>query len=506
MAPKTPAWNDGGPTLHPVVQLRLGNPQAGTQSGKFFERRVSQPYYGKSLTNDDYAAPQAFIETVPPNHMLEFTNVSKRGVDEVSMSFIDHTFGRLEQDIFRCDREYGGKILYRWGYPGKGLEEGRWYHMQLLDYTPTISSAGLRITLSGLAVGSEFASYAQPTVYRGKISSVVKEIAKELGFDDSKVFVEESNDDIRDEEPKAEWPTGNMTRIDLIQQNFIPQVKSKKNPQGTYELVLISEGTFHFHTELYKRVKQELLGTEDPVKDQAYRRFNVLFGIPNGVLNFTPRYTSRAMGQIAAACIASAYDPRTKQFTQRVVDRNTLGMTTNHDPKGGGRTTAAPFADPNADPIEQRAKAESYSYFPVKQVALGGHCSGKAVHQHIGPDAALNRVESSWKRLHQIVLGGQLELVGLPELVDFVAMETYCEVAVFLPSGLQYADAPGLPNTNASLHWSSGRYLIHKITHSITSDYKISVELGKPTSLDGPETAKTGLPQEPSELSVGTSR
>jgi hypothetical protein len=467
---------------------------------------VSQPYYGKSLTNDEYAAPQAFIETIPPNNLIDFTFVSKYGADHVTMSFIDHTFGRLEQDIFRCDREYGGKILFRWGYPGKGLEEGRWYHMNLEDYTPTISSSGLRITVGGKAPGCEFASYAQPTVYRGKISSIVLDIARELGFEEDKIFIEETNDDIRDEEPKNEWPTGNMTRIDLIQQKLLLEAKSKKHPQGTYELSLASEGTFHFHTQYYEKVKRDLLGSEKPVETQSYRRFNVLFGIPNGVLSFTPRYTSKSMGSIAASCVASAYDPRTKQFTQRVVDRNTLGMSTNHDPKGGGRTTAAPFANPDDDPIKQRSKAESYCYSPVSQVALGGHCSGKAVHQHLGPDAALNKVESAWKRLHDIVLGGQLELAGLPELTDFVTREAFCEVAVFLPSGVDYPDSPGLPNTNASLHWSSGRYQIHSITHMISSDYKISVELGKPTILDGPDIAKTGSPQEPTQTEVGTSR
>lgn len=500
----------GGETLHPVVQLRFGAAKSGTASGKFFERRVSQPYYGKALSEDNYAAPEAFIVTIPPQHLVEFTNESTRGVDKVSIVFIDHTFGSVEDQIFKCDREYGGKILYRWGYPGLGLEESNWFSMQMLDYLPTISSSGLRITLTGLATGSEFASYAEPTVYQGKISTVIKQIAKELGFDTTKTFIEETNDDTRDEDPKAQWPSGNMTRIDLINSELLPQAKSKTNPQGTYIFRLGSEGTFHFHTELFKQIKQEVFGTAEPQKENKYRRFNVLFGIPNGVENFTPRYSARAMGQIAASCVAGVYDPRTKQFQQKIVDRNTLGMTTDQDPKGGGRTTAAPFAKQADDSTKQREKAETYSFHPVQQVALGGHCSGKQVHQHHGPEAALNRIENAWKRLHQLVMGGQLELIGLPEYCDFSAMETYCEVAVYLPADIDrqgvLSGQPQFKSTNAALHWSSGRYLIMKITHHISTSYRISVELGKPTGLEGPDVAKTAQPTEDIPTTTGVSR
>jgi hypothetical protein len=427
------------------------------------------------------------------------------------MTFIDHTFGSIEDQIFKCDREYKGQVLYRWGYPGLGLEEGDWHIFTLRDYVPSISSSGLRITLSGYAFGCELALRAEPKVYIGKVSSVVKQLATEFGYtDDTKIFIEETDDDSRDGDPKAQWPSGNMSRVDLINSELLPQAKSKDNPQGTYIFRLGSEGTFHFHTELFKKVKQSVLGTSEPEKEGKYRRFNVLFGIPNGVENFSPRYNTKSMGSIAAACVATVYDPRTKQFQQKIVDRNTLGMTTSQDPKGGGRTTAAPIANPKDDPITQRAKAESYSFHPVQQVALGGHCSGKQVHQHHGPEAALNRIENAWKRMHQLVMGGQLELIGLPEYCNFSAIETYCEVAVYLPATVDrqgiLAGQPQFKSIDSALHWSSGRYLIMKVTHHISTAYRISVELGKPTGLEGPDSAKTSQPEANVATTTGVAR
>lgn len=501
----------GGETLHPVVQLRFGAAKSGSTSGQFFERRVSQPYVGVAQSEDSYAPPESFILTIPPQNLVEFTNESTRGVDKVNIVFIDHTFGSIEDQLFRCDREYNGRIMYRWGYPGLGLEEGNWHIMQLQDYLPTITSSGLRVTIMGLAVGSEFATHAEPKVYQGKISTVVQQIALELGFTDPhKVFIEETDDDVRDEVPKNEWATGNMTRIDLINSKLLPEAKSKKNPQGTFIFRLGSEGTFHFHTSLFKPIKQAVLGSSEPQDEQKYRRFNVLFGIPNGVESFTPRYSAKIMGQLAASCVAGVYDPRTKQFQQKIIDRNTLGMTTNQDPKGGGRTSAPPFAKPEDEPSQQRAKAETYSYQPVRQVALGGSCSGKQIHQHYGPEAALNKIEAAWKRLHEYVQGGQLELVGLPEYCDFTTMEIYCEVAVYLPADIDrkgvLSGQPQFKSTNASLHWSSGRYLLMKITHHISTAYRISVELGRPTGLEGPDAAKTKLPDVTIPTTTGVAR
>ena len=490
-------------TLFPVVQLRLGVNRGYFGSSK-------EPYKGQAQRILE--AP-SFILTIPPEHLVEFTNISRQGgADHMTISFIDATFGELERKIFDCDKNYGGRLLYRWGYPDAGLEKTDWRICILDDYTPSISSSGLRITLNCRAIGSQYASYAEPTVYYGKISSVVSQIAKEMGFSGDSVFVEETDDDSREEIPKSEWATGAMTRIDLIQSRLLLEARSKVNPNGVYEFALTTQGTFHFHTQYFKKIKRATVGSETPSKEPAdsktkYRKFNVLFGIPNGVLNFSPRYTPRSMGQFAATAIAAVYDPRLKQFNQKLIDRRTLGMTSAEDPKSGGRTTAAPFANKDDQPIDQRKKSESYAYVPVRQVALGGHCSGKAVHQHHGPEAAIKVVENAWKHLHGLVQGGLLELVGLPEHSDFIAMETYCDIVVYLPVGLKpIAGQPVFNTIDAALHWSSGRYLIKTVTHSITADYKIIVELGKLTMLEGPDSAKTGLREADSTATTGVAR
>jgi hypothetical protein len=505
-----------GETLLPVVQIRFGPEKGLSGSGIVKERSRTVPL-------------QPFITTIPPEHLVEFVHTDKRGADEVNMTFFDPTFGRLEQQIFQTDRERG-RMLYRWGYPGQGLEQSPWREVVIRDYMPTLSSSGLRMTLSGLSVGAEFATLCEPRVYKGKISDVVRQIAHELGYrNESKIFIEETDDDSRTATDaiqvaaagvntvvkrlalsSAEWATGNKTRIDLINK-MLKLAKSKENPNGTYSFRLSSKGSFHFHTEHFKKIKQEVFGSTDPTKEtdkrRKYRRFEVLFGNPTNTITFVPRYNSRAMGSYAAASVAGVYDPRLKQFQQRVVDRVHEGMSSNHDPKYA-RTTAPPLVSPSADRIARRAKADSFTYHPVKQVALGGACSGKQVHQHLGPEMAMNVLTSAWRRMHSHLHGGQLEAVGTPDLVDYSAEEGWTDVLVYLPPDTEYL--PGTPSkflgVNAALHWSSGRYMIVSVQHSITTSYLVSASLRRSTAQEGPAEAKTGPPKKAATPLTGVTK
>ncbi len=476
-------------TLHPVVQLRFGE-------------------LPRSLSLEPVGTP--FIVTIPPNHLQEFTYESGPR-DECTMTFIDHTFGGLEQQIFEADRneKQKGSLLLRWGYPDNGLETADWKTMKIVNYTPTISTAGLRITLFLYAFGAQGATEVNPTVYDGKISTVARAVAKDLGYiDETKIFIEETNDTRRDETPKKQWFTGNKSRIDFIQSKLLPEARSIANPNGTYEFRLGGEGTFEFCTQYFKQLAAEVHGSPEPEnevkrtpvqftdskgpKGRRYRQFEVLFGMPNGIIEWRPSYMTKAMGSFARSAIASVYDPRTKQHQQVVIDRSTQGMTSSKDPVSGGRTSSPPITD-SKDKIEQRRKADSIVYQPAKQVALGGHCSGKQFHDHIGPDAARNVISSAWRRLHNSINSATLELYGLPRHADMSYLERFCEIAVILPD-----DAPQLQGnqvkegTNQGLHWSSGRYQIKRIIHSITQGYIITAEFFRPTSGDGPDEAKTG--------------
>lgn len=479
-------------TLHPVVQMRFGE----------LPRSLSPKLVGTP-----------FIVTIPPDHMIEFTFVSGP-VDECTISFMDHTFGEIEQQIFEADKDpkNAGALLIRWGYPGHGLDDQDWKALRILDYAPTLSSAGMRITIHCYAHGAQHVTRIRPKTYEGKVSSIAAQVAADLGYtDQTKIFIEETDDLRSDEDPKTIDFTGNKSPIDFIRTKLLPKAKSKINPKGTYEFRLGSEGTFEFCTQFFKRLASEVHGSAEPEKEikrtqvqyneskddkgKGYRRFEVLFGTPNGVVEWRPTYQTKSMGVFAQSAIASVVDPRKKQFQQTIIDRNTQGMTSTKDPSSGGRTVAPPIVNKNQDAIEQRAQADAIVYQPVKQVALGGHCSGKAFHDHQGPDIARNKITAAWRRLHNSINGAVLELIGLPKNASLTYLERFINVSVILPDNVPLTSR--IPEgTNRGNHWSSGTYQIKLITHSITQGYGITVELFRPVALDGPDEAKTGPPKE----------
>lgn len=465
-------------TLHPTIQLKFGLIQ--TQ----------------------------FLATIPPDSLIEFTFDSEL-IDTCQITFIDHTYGRVEQELLNSDREEnGGKLLLRWGYPGEGLEEQDWKNLELVDFTSDMTTSGTRITIMGYSTGASGATRVIPAIYLGSISSVARQVAADMGYtDDAKIFIEDTDDLNRDVEPRANWSTGNKTRIDFIQEKLLTEARSKTNPNGSYYFRLGSEGTFEFCTQFFKKIAAEVHGSPEPEKEvpttgtrtsKAYRTIEVMFGIPDGkpgglpnqVLRWRPHYLTKAMGTFARMTIAGTFDPRTKQFVQTVVDRNTQGMTSQKDPRSGGRTVAPPITT-SKDKIEQRRLSDAFVFQPSKQVALGGHCSGKAVHAHQGPIEALNKITGAWRRLHNSLMGATLELAGVPENCDISFLERFIFVTVVLPTGSPTVD--GVPEgTNEGLHWSTGLYQIKHVNHSITSRYVITVEFYKPTGLDGPDEAKTG--------------
>lgn len=428
-----------------------------------------------------------FVLTVPPSNLIEFIHVSRLTADRVTFIFVDPTYGAIDAQVFGADKNKS-PILYRWGYPGNGLEDSLWNKMLIMNYIPTISHRGIRIHMEGSAVGSEFATIAEPKTYSGKISSVITEIAKEMGYSSDKIFVEETDDDSSDQAPKTEWPTNNGTRIDLIQE-MLSIAHSKFNSHRTYLFRLGSDSTFHFHTE-EPMSDREAKSSKDKIK---YRRFNVLMGVPGGGIEFTPRYSSKTLGNLAQQTVASTYDPRTKRFVQRVIDRDTIGMSGKNDPPKG-RTSGAPL-NKNVASSEQRKKSNSYVYCETKQVAMGGRCSGKTVREHRGPETALVTVETAWKTMQRAIASAELELVGLPEYANLTMKDMFYDVVVTLPPSSEYTVNGKTTHQDSKLHWSSGRYQVGEVTHHISSAYRISVELKRYMHLEGPSDAKTGAPK-----------
>jgi hypothetical protein len=224
-------------------------------------------------------------------------------------------------------------------------------------------------------------------------------------------------------------------------------------------------------------------------KQKGFRNFHVLFGDPNGVIRFAPRYRARQIGAFAASVIGGTIDPKTKQYLQYPTDRDTEGMTTEHDPKNA-KTTAAPMVK-SKDRSKKRAMANAVVFEPTKQVGTKGRCAGQTTEPYTTPETAHNKIVNAWMRMQQALQGGTLELVGLPEHADLSARERYVNVYVVLPD--ESLSAAGAPQPG--LHWSSGQYQIMEVTHSITTQYVITAELKRPTAGAGPFAAKTGAPQ-----------
>jgi hypothetical protein len=452
--------------LHPVVQLKFGI--------------------------DD------FVVSIPPQHLVEFTAIDKKGGSDVAnFVFIDPSYHKIDRLILATDKK-DSPLLYRWGYPGDGLEKSLWRSSRIETYEPTISHAGLRINLGVRSVGSEFAALVEPRTYIGKISTVIRTIALEIGYKNEDIIIEETDDE-DNETNNMEWFSGNRTRIDLMYY-FMRIAKSKTNPNDRYDFKLGSNGKFYFRT---------LRGAKVQTKKE-YRVFKVLAGDPTGgVIEFVPQYNAQKIGSWAQSIIASTYDPRTKRFEKRLITRKTLGLEDKENDPKRGRTTAGPLVDDTKPITEQERVSNAHTHLPSRSLATGGRCSGRTSHQYSEPERAFNRVSHAFKSLHESISTASLSLVGLPEYSDFGPDEGYCDVLVVLPeAALGLEDVrEGLIESNiernySGLHWSSGRYRIQDVTHTIASGYTISANLYRSSMLDGPASASTGPPKKPTTMYV----
>lgn len=463
-----------------------------------------------------------FILTVPPNYLLEATITERRGgYDRATLVFIDPSFTKLETLLLQLDKEanktsrmQAALLWLRWGFPGIGLESCPWRLFRLATYSPTLTTTGMRISIELYAQGTQFKFIVEPKVYKGKISSVVQKIAEEMGYPKANIFVEETDDDDR-EEKQDPWSTKNKSRHDLVQE-LKKAARSKENPGQPYRFRLSMYGTFHFHTADYSKA---------PKKRTKYRVFKVLFGDPEtSVISFTPTYNAKAIGSVAESVLATTFDPRTKQYQKRVLTRKSLGLSTKNDPPNA-RTTGGDIVSDLVGKTEaekqkaRESKTNAAVFKESKVVAQGGACSGKTKHIHTSPESAFAYLEHSFKTLHHTISSAQLELLGLPGYEDFTADEGFCDVHVELPPE-SVEDAINVGgeaeinkilreygvDPNYGLHWSSGRYIIESVVHTITSGYTISAELKRATMLAGPDEAKTGPPKKPKLATVKTTR
>lgn len=420
------------------------------------------------------------ITTIPPNNLISFSTVGGNSIDHgpstATFEFIDPTYGNFEDlligGITSKDAALKGTVSFRWGYPDQGLESSKWYKLDIYDYMPEISVSGLRITLRGTSYRwGKAISLIEPKAYYGKISRVAKNVAIDMGFSDSDVIIEETDDDYREqatigstiEESSyglCSWFTGNLTLPDFIIMKLIPSARSKSNPEGKYSFNITYDGRFHFHT------RSSQLGEVSKTPDLSQiKTFNVLFGKSTNVISFTPEFNSTIIGNQCQEVLAITYDPRLKQVIQQSVDKDTHNPISNIYPKSA-KDPSPPLTN---DAIEKKKRANKITHYPTKSIAMGGRCSGKQSHINAGPQEALNYSINAYTQLQHLVSGGNLVLAGTPDLVNFDYMEQFCVLNVVKPDG--------------SLHWSSGPYRIVNVTHEIGSSYRITAKLSREVGL-----------------------
>lgn len=454
--------NENSEPLHPVVQLKLG-------------------------TRD-------FIATVPPENLIDFTYTSRQGIDEVSVVFIDPTFGDIEQLLFETEKA-DAPLVVRWGYPGNGLEECIWRSFDIQAIVPTIAHTGIRLNITGKAVGSDYGALVEPSIYVGKISSVAMQIAQEMGFSKQNIFIEETSDD-ENEVNAVEWPSAGKTRIDIIYRDLIPQARSKFSDRvEEYIFRLTADKSFHFHTPSWNGISKDVYESGRQASLGKYKQFKFLRGIPTGVQEFTPRYNTGAIATFAKQTISSTYDSRKKRYSKMVLNRDTVNIASDEDNKGA-KTSAQPLTKKTDSKSVSESVSSSIVFNQTKGVGYGGRCSGKVKKVSTEVSTAHDKAKILWANMQNALHGASMTLVGLPEFVNLACDDLFYDILVILPP----RDETGWTGTKVVdgnlIHWSSGRYHISSVVHTISHNYIINVELFRAYQLEGASDASRGTESE----------
>ena len=440
-------------SLHPVIQMQL----AGTD-----------------------------IITVPPENIVSFNFEDNWLVehDKVTLHFYDPTYVEFDNKIMFAVKSRKGTLRFRWGYP-ETVNDCYWRTIYLEEYIPQISDTGMFITMSGSSFAQECedVSIVSPKVYSGKISSVAKQIAKDLKFKDKDIYVEETDDDGREGKnivtanpsdlfdesvkvgKKAVWATGNQSLVGFISKRLQSIAHSKENPGSAYDFKLNAKGEFHFHTKEYI-VK----------KSKEVKTFTFLFGKTDNGITWTPEFYPGTPGMHIRDILSGTYDPLTKRYIQRAVNHKFSDLVSKKDDATLKSVGTFLFGTEE----EVRKKCNARIMLPSKSVAVGGHCSGKKDHVHTSSEEALKEIYLAYYRLQKLTHTGTLTVFNtdVDDLTNFDSIQTYCNVRCVLPDG--------------SLHWSSGKYLIESITHEIDNVYRVVIKVSNYGIYDGSATVAKG--------------
>lgn len=443
-------------TLHPVVEIKVGN--------------------------RNFACP--------PQYLTEFEErIVNDGFARTVFKLTDPSYIDLEKSILD-DSKSSGVVRYRWGYPGSSYAD--WKEFAPTFILPEITDRGYSLMIDGFSSVVASITQVEALTFKGKVSNVVKQCVDKLhaimkakgSVGIVKAYIEETADDENEgmedalltaagfydvpvlrgyRAPKAArvWTTGNRSLLRFISEDLRPIAVSKESGKTDYCFYIDSKGYFHFHTKEFEkgRIYDPTSGefVEGKIPGVKYRTFRYLWGMPSGVISFRPVINSAIIGGHAKGWVVGTLDPKTKQYREQAVNRQTVKADDAHP-----RSLSGP---PNeVDPSDTKI-AEVFKHEPSSV--------------ELGPGVALARSTNQWKHLATLAMPATLELVGTPEYVRFTPEEQYCNVQVYLPNG--------------GLHWTSGQYFIREVTHTIIGGrYSIKAELFRGTALDGPVASAKG--------------
>lgn len=408
------------------------------------------------------------ITTVPPEFVQSLTYKSSiESLSTLDFSVIDPTFSDIEQILIGSD-ESNEPVLARFGYVDKtGQISSNWIQSRLLNYSPRMTHRGTEITASCLVdVGNKIVE-ADSRVFRGKISSVVKQIAQEIGLG---YEIEETNDDINDALPDNRgspklWPTNGLTTFEFVRKVLLPLARSKSG-QSDYQFWITGVGTrtkppvLHFHTKEYP---------DCSARKKKLKEFTYLAGQQDQVLEFQPNYSSSLLGNLGGGqVVMRTYDPVTKQFVSSVQNTrnnpNTIAF-------GDGKSTVS---------------------VPIAEAGVNEDLLSQAGYHMLREDnstEAINRARNRWELLKAYSFTAVLTLVGLPDVPDSAGKiipgtgTTDLEANDLVQVNVLVPNFPGSTiGPPYRKHWSSGLYLVTEAIHEIASRYTVTCQLRRDQS------------------------
>lgn len=361
--------------------------------------------------------------SIPPNHITSFIfedTIAMAG-DAFTLEFFDPTWEILDSDLIpSMAASVDKQVSFRFGWGASEMSET--HYGAVTEFTPgEINRSGVNVTLKGWdSISAKDGSQKKVEAsYQGKISEVVNQIAVRNGW---KADIEETIEvfELEGKDKGKQLKTWRQNaKTDLAFLNELAQRAKSSSKPGAYRVYFDSQldpPVLHFHPDR---------ASQYPI----HREYEVGTSSLGEVISFSPTVEGAAVVALGASTTTLVYrDPNTRKLKEQNVAPETF-------PEG---------------------------------VALGSKSmikGGVKVKQVVPPSSdaeAESRLGSYYEGLSWAVNKSSLEVVGDPYLLP----GRLISVIVKTSTGKRY--------------FTSGIYLIERVTHTITpGNYTSQLELIK---------------------------